>query len=115
MSPKANPHRSLKFLICLVTLGLSACTAGNLGVGEKTLVMGFSADYPPFEFKKNGEVVGLDIDVAREVAQALGFSLVLQDMDFSALIPALQSGRIDFAMSGMTLNEERKKNVDFSD
>ena len=79
------------------------------------LVMGLSADYPPFEFKKNGEVVGLDIDIAREVAQEMGATLSIEDMDFSGLIPAMHSGRIDFIMSGLTITDDRKKNVDFSD
>jgi polar amino acid transport system substrate-binding protein len=105
------------FSCLLVAFGLSGCTASsNASKSDPLLlVVGLSADYPPFEFKKNGEVVGFDVDVAQAIAKELGYSLSIQDMDFSALIPALQSGRIDFAMSGMTITEERKKNVDFSD
>jgi polar amino acid transport system substrate-binding protein len=92
----------------------SGKTTQNVG-SEKTLKMGLSADYPPFEFKKNGEVVGFDVDVAQAVARELGYTLSIQDMDFSSIIPSLQSGQIDFAMAGMTVTEERKKNMEFSD
>ena len=81
------------------------------------LVMGTSPDYPPFEnvnAKNNGEIVGMDIDIARFIAAELGYSLRIESMDFNGLIAALQTGRIDFAMSAMSATEERKKNVDFS-
>jgi polar amino acid transport system substrate-binding protein len=103
------------FSLASIQLGCTRSTPTSQTDSPNQLVMGLSADYPPFEFKKGGEVVGFDIDVAQAIAQDLGMSLVIQDMDFSGLIPALQTGRIDFAMSGMTKTEERKKNIDFSD
>ena len=87
----------------------------NSKADAKILRLGLSADYPPFEFKKDGRVVGFDVELAEELAKDLGYSLEIQDMDFSALIPSLTSGRVDFVMSGMAVNEERKKNIDFSD
>jgi len=84
-----------------------------------TLIMGTSADYKPFEFHdtSSGEdkIVGFDIDIANRLAQELGFKLEIKDMEFNGLIPALQSGRVDFVMAGMTPTPERQKNVDFSD
>ena len=90
------------------------CTRTDSKV-DNALVMGLCADYPPFEFKKNGEFAGFDIDLAHEIARKLGYTLKIQDLDFSALIPSLQSGRVDFVMSGMTISEERKKNIEFSE
>ncbi|MFB2877337.1 ABC transporter substrate-binding protein/permease [Floridanema aerugineum] len=85
----------------------------------KKLVMVTSADYPPYQFRKtdggNSEIVGFDIDIAKYIAQKLGYKLEIRDVDFSGIIPALQSGRANFAMSGMTPTAERKKNVAFSD
>ena len=85
----------------------------------KVLRMGTSADYKPFEFHdtSGGEdkIVGFDVDIAQRIATDLGFELKIQDMDFNGLIPALQSGRVDFLMAGMTPTPERKKSVDFSD
>lgn len=81
---------------------------------EKVLTLGTSLDYPPFESSQNGKAVGFDIDVANALAKELGHKLEIKDIDFSGLIPALKSGRVDFVMSGMSESEERKKNVDFS-
>ncbi len=85
----------------------------------KVLTMGTSADYKPFEFHdtSGGEdkIVGFDVDIAQRLAKDLGFELKIKDMDFNGLIPALQSGRVDFVMAGMTPTPERKKSIDFSD
>ncbi len=103
------------FMVGVVGLFGRADSMESTQLDEKVLVVGMSADYPPFEYKKNGQIVGFDVDLAQEIAQQLGYTLKIQDMDFSVLIPSLQSGRIDFAMSGMTVTDVRKKNVDFSD
>ncbi|MFC0188341.1 ABC transporter substrate-binding protein/permease [Fictibacillus aquaticus] len=84
---------------------------------NKTLVMGTSADYAPYEYidtAKSNEIIGFDIDLARHIADELGYNLVIKDMDFNGLIPALDSGRVDFVMAGMTPNKERKEKVDFT-
>lgn len=85
----------------------------------ETLIMATSADYPPYEFIQtesgSEEIVGFDIDIANEITSRLGYGLEITNMDFNALIPALQAGRADFVMAGMTPTEERKENVDFSD
>lgn len=84
----------------------------------RKLVMVTSADYPPYEFRKTGsgggEVIGFDVDIAKYITRELGYDLQVRDTDFSGIIPALQSGRADFAMAGMTPTPERRKNVDFS-
>ncbi|MDT8861696.1 transporter substrate-binding domain-containing protein [Alkalihalobacillus sp. MEB130] len=84
---------------------------------ETTLIMGTSADYPPYESVDlaTGEIIGFDIDIARHITQELGYELQIEDMDFNALIPAMESGRVDFVLAGMTPTEERQENVDFSD
>jgi len=78
------------------------------------IVMGTSADMPPFESYKGTEIVGYDIDVAKAIAAEIGVKLAVRDMDFSALIPALQSGRIDMVLSSMTPTPERRQVVGFS-
>jgi polar amino acid transport system substrate-binding protein len=83
------------------------------------LVLGTSADYPPYEFHKstNGkdEIVGFDIEIAKQIAKDLGVQLEIKDMKFDGLLAALDQGNIDLIISGMTPTEERKKNVDFTD
>lgn len=79
------------------------------------LIVGTSADFPPFEFvNKKGQIVGLDIDIAKKIADALGVKLVIKDMAFDALIPALLSKDVDIVIAGMTITKEREKMVAFS-
>ncbi|MFE1244001.1 transporter substrate-binding domain-containing protein [Fictibacillus sp. NPDC058756] len=95
----------------------SSSDTGSDSSGKK-LIMATSADYPPYEFvdtAQGGDVVGFDIDVANHIAKELGYEIEIKDMDFNGLIPALDSGKADFVIAGMTPNEERKKTVDFSD
>ncbi len=85
--------------------------------GSKTLIMGTSADYPPYEYidtAKGQEPIGFDIDVAHHIAKKLGYKITIQNMTFKGLIPALNTKRVDFVMAGMTPTPDRKKSVDFS-
>ncbi len=112
----------LALLALLVLLVLAACGSSEEGGsysegGEdsKKLVMGTSADFPPFEsVDSSGEIVGFDIDLAKAIGEELGYEIEVRDMKFDGLIGALQSDRIDFVMSGMSATDERKENVDFS-
>jgi len=82
------------------------------------LILGTSADYPPYEFHKsiNGkdEIVGFDIEVAREIAKDLGVTLEIKDMKFDGLLAALDQGVIDIVVAGMSPTPDRAKSVDFS-
>lgn len=118
--------------ITLMTLSFVACgkkdvTASNNAAKETKvdkikkagqLVVGTSADYPPYEFHKsvsgNDEIVGFDIEIAKEIAKDLGVKLVIKDMDFKGLLNALESGNVDMVLAGMTPTDERKQSVDFS-
>lgn len=83
-----------------------------------TIILGTSADYPPYEFHniENGkdEIVGIDIEIAKAVAEDLGVELQIKDMSFDGLIAALNVGEMDFVMSGMASTPEREEAVDFS-
>ncbi|ATW23615.1 ABC transporter permease subunit [Candidatus Formimonas warabiya] len=82
---------------------------------QETLRVGTEALMPPFEFVTGtNEVSGFDIELAERIGQALGKKVVVENMNFSALIPALQSGKIDLAISCFNVTEERKQKVDFS-
>lgn len=82
------------------------------------LVLGTCADYPPYEFHKQidgkDEIVGFDIEVAKEIAKELGVELEIKDMDFDGLLAALDTGNVDLVIAGMTATDKRKKSVDFS-
>ncbi|MDB9493701.1 transporter substrate-binding domain-containing protein [Spirulina subsalsa CS-330] len=97
---------SLAILSCGVVLGCS---------GPQTLVMGTSADYPPYEFKdQGGEIVGFDVDIATAIAEELNYELEIRDMDFDTLIDALAAEEVDFVMAGMSPTAERLERVDFT-
>ena len=79
------------------------------------LIVGTSADWPPFEYvSKNGSIVGIDIEIAKRIAEKLDVKLVIKDMKFDALIEALKNGLVDIVIADMTPTAEREKVVDFS-
>lgn len=77
------------------------------------LTYGTAASFPPFESKENGELVGFDIDMGKQLADYLGLRTRVLDIDFDGLIPALQGGRVDIINSAMYINDERAEVVDF--
>ena len=81
---------------------------------EGKLVMVTNAEFPPYEYHEGDEIVGIDAEIAAAIADELGLELVIEDIAFDSIIPELVSGKADFAMAGMTVTEERKQSVDFS-
>lgn len=100
------------FSICLVfilTLILSGC-----GKNKNEIIMVTEAGFAPYEYYENGEIVGVDIAIAKEIAKELGKKLVVKNVDFDSIVSELKSGKADFAAAGMSITEERKKQVDFT-
>jgi ABC-type amino acid transport substrate-binding protein len=97
------------------TLGNS--TAGmNTSEQLPTYIVGTEAQFPPFEIvDSQGNIVGFDIDLLNAIAEDQGFKVKYLDQDFAGLIPALQTGNIDIIASGMTITDERAKQVNFSE
>ncbi|MCC2826045.1 ABC transporter substrate-binding protein [Faecalicatena orotica] len=94
----------------------AAATDGTFTtVADGVLTMGTNAAFPPYEYKEGDEVVGIDAEIAQALADKLGLKLEILDMDFSSLITAIQAGKIDISLAGMTVTDERKQNVDFTD
>jgi polar amino acid transport system substrate-binding protein len=81
---------------------------------NKVLKMGTCATIEPFSFQADGKLAGLDVELGQLLGQRLGKRIEIVDMNFEALIPALQSGKIDFALSNFNVTEERKKLINFS-
>ena len=120
-------------LIALVTamvcLGLTFAGCGQSadqksdGSSSKTsvkeLVVATNAEFPPFEFVSQNGIVGkydgIDIEIMKEVAEKLGRKLVISDMEFDSVIPSVASGKADIAVAGMTVTDDRKANVDFTE
>ena len=82
---------------------------------DKTLVMATNAEFPPYEYYEGEEVVGIDVDIANAVAEELGMELKIEDMAFDSVIPAVSSGKADIALAGLTVTDERKENLNFTD
>ena len=115
-------------VLLLIVVALAACAPSgdttNTITGEKIkqiqaagkIVLGTSADYPPYEFHEtiNGvdTIVGFDIEIAKVIAKELGVELEIKDMSFDGLLAALQSGTVDMVIAGMSATPERQKSVD---
>lgn len=118
---------AMALCLSLVVLSLVACggetaVEPEAGVSEsKTeLSIGTNAEFPPFEFVDAelgviDEFAGIDMDIMVEIADSLGAKPVINNMDFDGLLLALMNGQVDCVISGMTITEERKQEVDFSD
>ena len=91
-------------------------TAMICGCGEKdnSLKMITEATFPPYEFLRGQEIAGIDVEICRAVAKKLNRPFKAETVDFDSVIPAVISGKADLAAAGITVTEDRKKNVDFS-
>ncbi|MDV7757100.1 ABC transporter permease subunit [Liquorilactobacillus mali] len=114
---------TLVILIMMLLVPLGKVNAASDGYLQKikdkgTLVVGTSADYPPYEFtvKQSGKTtyVGLDIEIAKKFAKDLGVKLEIKNMNFDSLLVALETHKVDAVISGMNPTPERQKSVDFS-
>ena len=104
----------MKKLIALVLVAMLAF-AGVSAMAE-TLKMCTNAAFPPYEFyDENSEATGIDVEIAKAVCAKLGYDLEIVDIEFDQCIPGVQSGKYDFAAAGMTVTEERKQMVQFTD
>lgn len=105
-----------------ITLGLAAIMGtamlSGCGAGGAKLVMGTNAAFPPFEFTTSqgivGEFDGIDVAIAKKIAESMDKELSVEDMEFEGLVASVSTGKIDMAVAGMTKTEERAQKVDFS-
>lgn len=78
------------------------------------LTMGTNAEFPPYEYYEGEKIVGIDAEIADAIAQKLGMDLVIEDMSFDAVVTAVQTGKVDMGMAGLTVTEDRLQSVDFT-
>lgn len=97
------------FIICSISFLLFGCNKD-----DNKLIMVTEAGFAPYEYRDSSGIVGVDVDIAREIAAAMGKELEIKDVAFDSLINELNSGKADFAAAGMSITEERKNEVDFS-
>lgn len=83
--------------------------------GKEEIHMATNAQFPPYEYYDGDKIVGIDAEMAAAIADKLGMKLVIDDMEFDTIITAVQTGKSDFGMAGMTVTEDRLKNINFSE
>ncbi len=101
-------------LAIVMVLSAVALFAG-CSAEEKTLVMATNAAFPPYEYKEGDKIVGIDAEIAAAIADKLGMKLEIKDVDFDAALTGVAEGKYDMGMAGITVTEDRKKNMDFSE
>ncbi len=115
-----------KILAVVLAVLMAACMFAGCTKKEETsaiktvesgkLYMATNAAFPPYEMTKDdgSGYEGIDVEIATAIAGKLGLELVVDDMDFTSVVTSVQTGKDDIAMAGLTVNEERKKNIDFT-
>ncbi|MDR1018411.1 MAG: basic amino acid ABC transporter substrate-binding protein [Lachnospiraceae bacterium] len=111
----------MKKIISLCLVGAMALTL-LVGCGKKkestsekkTLVMATNAEFPPYEYYEGKKIVGIDAEIAAGIAKEMGMKLKIEDMAFDSIIASVNSGKADFGAAGMTITEDRKQSVDFT-
>lgn len=87
----------------------------GLDYSNGLLVMATNAEFPPYEYIEDNTIKGFDADMAKAICDKLGYDLRIDNMNFDTIITAVQSGKADFGAAGMTVDEDRLKNIDFTD
>ena len=100
-------------LAVLMLLGALCCFAG-CGEEKEVLKMATNAYFAPYEFYEGEKIVGIDAEIAAAIADKLGMELKIEDMAFDSILTAVQNGTVDFGMAGMTITEDRLKEVNFT-
>lgn len=109
-------------MLCAAMLTMLSCGSDSTKTEETTaadtkttLIMATNANFPPYEYKEGSGYAGIDVEIATEIAKKLGMTLEIKDVEFGSIVAGVQTGKYDIGMAGMTVNDERKQQVNFSD
>ena len=107
----------MKKLISLVIVAMFLLSGFAALAENGTLTLATNVNFPPYEFydDETGEPTGIDIEIAKAICEKIGYKLEVVDIEFAQCIPGVQSGKYDFSAAGMTVTEERKQSVQFTD
>jgi ABC-type amino acid transport substrate-binding protein len=106
---------NIKVILLSLCLILSGCSKESEEDKKDILIVGTSADNPPFEFIEAGKITGFEMDLIDLIGSEMGYEVQIKNIDFPGLIPALISSNIDLSIAGFSVTPERLENVDFSD
>lgn len=107
--------KSSTMLIAAVSAAALLSGCGGNDKGSDTIRMITEATFPPYEFRQGSEVIGIDVEICQAIAAKLGKTLKIEDVEFDSVLPSLIANKAELAAAGITVNEDRKKMVDFSD
>ena len=107
----------MKKLISLILAAMFVLMGVSALAENGKLLMATNVNFPPYEYydDETGEPTGIDVEIAKAIGAKIGYEVEVVDIDFGSIIPALNAGTYDFAAAGMTVTEERKQSVDFTD
>ena len=97
-------------MLCSLCFAFGSCS----GKDDNVLYMATNAAFPPYEFKEGDNFAGIDVEIATEIAKKLGMELQIADVEFGSIIGGVSTGKYDIGMAGMTVTDERKQSVNFS-
>ncbi len=104
----------LALTLALLTM-VSVVALTSCGGEDDVLTMATNAEFPPFEYLEGEEIVGADVDIANAIADKLGMELEIVNIDFDAALTGVATGKYDVAIAGITANDDRRMNMNFSD
>ena len=106
---------SIVLVIALVAVFAACGAKDDANTDEKTtLVMATNAAFPPYEYKEGDNFAGIDIEIAQAIADKLGMTLEIKDVEFGSIVGGVQTGKFDMGIAGMTVTDERLESVNFS-
>ena len=101
--------------VCAVVLSFSCGKSEGDATKKPVLVMSTNAEFPPYKYvDEKGEFAGIDVEIMQNVCEQLGYELKIENIQFDSIIPSLISGKADIGVAGMTVTEDRRQNVDFT-
>ncbi len=107
--------KSFLFLVLILSFCLVFIGCGDKKNDDNKIIMVTNAEFPPYEYKDKNDFKGIDIEIANLIAEKMGKELEILDVEFDSIIPAIVSNKADIALAALTVTEDRKENVNFSD
>ena len=103
-------------LAVMMVVGMTACSSSNKAktANDGVLTMATNAQFPPYEYYEGDTITGIDVDIANAIAEKLGLTLNVEDMEFDSVIESVKGGKADIGMAGITVTAEREEAVDFT-
>ena len=106
---------ALALMLCLSLFAACGSAGENKeNSGKAKLVMATNAQFPPYEYYENDQIIGIDAEIAAAIAEKLGMELEISDMEFDSIIESVKGGKADMGLAGMTVTDERKEAVNFT-